>query len=912
MGGTAGSRRLIDPDAWRAWRYLGIAHLGGMALFLGLMGAFLWYVEHLERHERKQALYRDIEWAQQSLRLHWAEARDHLAAEGPVLVAAAGAGVIDQSSPRDFFARDPQALYMAFAVPSRRVQWASAAWGTSLPRDREGGVRFEDSAGYFAFNQALSSLRPQFSTPFVVPGNEVVIELHVPVLKDQAVLGVLVTGFSLMRSLQNGVPESIRSRYLMNIVDAGGNTLVSTSTRRLLDAKLSYGLPLEPPGHGIRLQAVALDEGRSLAQRLTLAGLIGASLAAIITLALLWRSARARLRLEAERDRLFMFSQDVLCVLETDGTVVRGNPAFEDYLGPPLPNARLFDRIHPDDRPAVDRAFSKPFERIPTLEFRVKQRNVWRWLSWSFSVDRGDDGRTRLYAAAHDITGRKQTEHALAAETAFRRAMEDSISTGMRVIDQDGRITYVNPAFCRMVGFDEEELVGTYPPYPYWAEEDFELNHRWIRQTVGGEAPDTGIQSRVRRKDGRLLDVRMYVSPLIDDHGEQAGWMTSVTDITEPNRIRAELAAAHERFTTVLDELGASVSVSPLASPVPSLAAVAAADPGRDQAAPGLGLLFANRQYRTLFGSTPLGHQALVAGKPAGDDWVEQEVYVARIERWFEVRARNIRWVDGQPVQLVVANDISAQHEAREAQDQQVEQLQQTSRLVTMGEMASSIAHELNQPLAAISNYTLGLASRLKRQRGESGLPPEVIETLDKTARQAQRAAAVIRRIREFVKRSEPERRRIAVQAVVADALGLAEIAAKRQQVSIHTRIDRHLPDLDADPILIEQVLINLLKNGVEAMRQQPRRELVLSVLARDGQIEFAVADLGPGLSAEMQGRLFEPFFTTKAEGMGIGLNICRSIVESHGGRLWVEPNQPSGCVFRFVLPAAAPSAVAA
>jgi C4-dicarboxylate-specific signal transduction histidine kinase len=337
----------------------------------------------------------------------------------------------------------------------------------------------------------------------------------------------------------------------------------------------------------------------------------------------------------------------------------------------------------------------------------------------------------------------------------------------------------------------------------------------------------------------------------------------------------------------VLDELGAAVSVAPLA-PKSSI----------DEP-----LLFANRQYRAVFGTSARGHRELLTGGPAGSDWVAREVYVPRAERWFEVRSRRIVWVDGDPVRLVVANDITAARHARELQEQQVEQLQQTSRLVTMGEMASSIAHELNQPLSAISNYASGLTARLKRNAGAPGVGPEVLDALDKTARQAQRAAAVIRRIRAFVKRSEPERRRVRVVSIVADALGLAKIAAKRNRVAIVTRIAPNLPDLMADPILIEQVLINLLKNGIDAMHHQPRRELTLTVAAVDGQIQFSVSDQGPGLRPDLEDRLFEPFYTTKPDGMGIGLNICRSIVESHGGRLWVEANVPSGCVFRFVLP---------
>ncbi len=905
---------------WRVWRFLGLAHLSGILVFLAVMGGFFWYVESVEKRERHDALLRDIEWAQQSLRLHLRESRDNLARSAPVWVAVPGTEVIDLTAPRDYLASDPHAIYMAFADPARTVHWAISAPGTALIRGRRPAARIEDSAGYFAFGGVVSTLQSQFSTPFVAADNEVVVELYTPVIKDQTLTGILITGIGLHRWLSNGVSEQIRRKYLINIVDAGGNTLVSTSSHQMLNTRLSYGLPLEPPGSGIRLQAVAFEAGRGLGEKLMLAGLLSMSLTSLLSLALLWRSGRDRMRLEAERDRLFVLSQDVLCVLTPDGTVIRGNPAFDEYFGSDIADTVLYDHIHPDEREAVKKALSKRFDRIGPLEFRVRQRNTWRWLSWSISVDRRDL-EPRLYAVAHDITRRKQTEHALAGETVFRRAMEDSISTGMRVIDQDSRITYVNRAFCRMTGFDESQLVGQVPPYLYWLPEDHDINLKHMRVTVDGEAPASGIQSRVRRKDGRILDVRMYVSPLIDDRGEQAGWMASMTDITEPNRIRAELAAAHERFNTVLDELGAAVSVASLVSPLPQadtagtpLSELVAnpllhplVEQGRRKGrpAPAATLLFANRQYRLLFGSGAAGHEQLLKGRQAADDWIEQEVHVPSIDRWFEVRTRQIRWVDGQPVQLLVATDITAQHHAREMQEQQQEQLQQTSRLVTMGEMASSIAHELNQPLAAISNYTLGLAARIKRSQAgnEDAESLEITEALDKTAKQAQRAAAVIRRIRDFVKRSAPERRRTSVDAILIDAVGLAEIAAKRQRVTITTRVEPDLPILSVDPILIEQVLINLMKNSIDAMKDSPPRGLVLSVARRGDQIEFSVADQGPGLSREMETRLFEPFYTTKSEGMGMGLNICRSIVESHSGRLWVEPNQPRGCIFRFVLP---------
>lgn len=182
--------------------------------------------------------------------------------------------------------------------------------------------------------------------------------------------------------------------------------------------------------------------------------------------------------------------------------------------------------------------------------------------------------------------------------------------------------------------------------------------------------------------------------------------------------------------------------------------------------------------------------------------------------------------------------------------------------------------------------------------------PEQINETLVKIARQAQRAASVIQRVREFVRRSTPEQREVTVNAILTEALGLAEIAAKRHGVNISIQVQPTMPTIFADSILIEQVLLNLLKNAIDAMREMSRPALTLSVASRDNFVEFAVADQGPGLPQDMRERVFEPFFTTKPEGMGMGLNICRSVIESHGGRLWVEANEPRGCVFRFTLPA--------
>ncbi len=511
---------------------------------------------------------------------------------------------------------------------------------------------------------------------------------------------------------------------------------------------------------------------------------------------------------------------------------------------------------------------------------------------------------------------RLQAQQALIAETSFRRAMEDSMPTGMRTLDMHGRITYVNPAFCHMTGWSEAELVGKTAPFPYWPEEDHATLMGRLKDELNDRITRGGFQIRVKRKDNVRFDARIYVSPLIDPNGQQKGWMTSITDITEPNRIREQLSASYERFTTVLEALDASVSVAPI---------------GTDE------LLFANRKYRLWFNDQPntLVSQAAKLGLPptlpndAGMDTVDalagmpfeaisdsetesSEVFVPALDKWLEVRTRYLTWVDGRLAQMVIATDITQRHHSQEQAAAQAARAQTASRLITMGEMASSVAHELNQPLTAIANYCNGMVSRIKAQQISE---EELLNALEKTAKQAQRAGLIIQRIRAFVKRSEPNRSLSDIASMVEEAVELANIELRRSHVRLMCHIEPTLPPLLVDPILIEQVLVNLLKNAAESIVQANRstedRRIELRVAAVEVEyknvVEFSICDTGNGISEDVMKRLYESFYTTKAEGLGIGLSLCRSIVESHQGRMKAENlyngADVSGCCFTFWIP---------
>ncbi len=954
-----GVKRPPSPTSeLRAFKWLALAHGLGIVTFFVLMITFFWYLRHIETEGQQQTMYRDIEWAQRTMRLRWRDLQDELSARAGEW-AAGGEAAADAPSDApgipDFLSRNPDVSYVAMVDARRQVRWVLGARGAGAPANRQPGTTMEDSAGFAAQKEARTQRRPTFSDPLIGDHRNVIVEMHVPVLSGERFEGTMIVAFSLERTLYTLLSREVLERYQLSIVDARGDPLVGTAARTPQSATLSYELPLDPPGHGLRLRAYGFAVQSTLIERTLLTAVAGLAIAGVVTLILLWRHARRRAAAEATRDGLFTLSLDLMALMRLDGSFVRVNPAFGQTLGPNARMERLLDLAHPDDRERIHAAMQplqtpgagaiaiefearfraagaaatgeKPLEKIEEktdekTDEKIEERaavpagssgapdapvavepasapGAWRWLHWSLRTDPDPDKRT-VYAVAHDTTRRKQAETALAAETAFRRAMDDSMLTGMRATDLEGRITFVNHAFCRILGFEATELVGQAAPYPYWPLIEQDEHTRHLNVILRGESPTGGFKMRAWRKDGSTIDVRMYVSPLIDGQGNQTGWMTSMTDITEPNRIREELAAAHERFTTVLDELDASVSVMPIPDP----AAHAGPDEGPDDAA--ADLLFANRHYRRTFGDSPRAHQTLVARMAPAAEWAFAEVFHPEVGRWFEVRSRHIRWVDGSLVQMLVSTDVTRRREAEDQHREQAEKLQQTSRLVTMGEMASSLAHELNQPLTAIANYCNGLSARVRMQLAQGARldPQEMLGALGKTAAQAERAGKVISRIRQFVKRSEPERRTCAVEALVAEAVGLAEIDAQRQSIEIRVNLAPALPPVQADPILIEQVLLNLMKNGIDAMRRCPRRELDVTVGFNGQQFEFAVADTGHGLAPEIVDKLFEPFFTTKSEGMGMGLNICRSIIESHQGRLWVDTNPGGGCVFRFTLPA--------
>ena len=391
-----------------------------------------------------------------------------------------------------------------------------------------------------------------------------------------------------------------------------------------------------------------------------------------------------------------------------------------------------------------------------------------------------------LVLLAKDSRRRQRAERDLADALAFRKAMEDSLVTGLRARDLQGNITYVNPAFCQMVGLPAEELLGRSAPLPYWPPEFAEEYRRRQEIRFAGKAPPReGLESVFMRGDGSRFPVLIMEAPLINAQGLHTGWMSAVLDISEQRRVEELSRASQER-------------------------------------------------------------------------------------------------------------------------------LQATARLATVGEMASLLSHELNQPLAAISSYANGSMNLL---RSDGHLPygddGAMLQTaMQRIAEQAERAGRVIKSVHDFVRRRDQARESVPPQALLDAIEPLVRLQARKLGVQVHTRVEPGLRQVRCDRTMVEQVLLNLARNGMQAMDYPGRhsRDLVIEVRrgpdgGSDAWVTFSVIDQGMGISEEVARQLFTPFFTTKAEGMGLGLSLCRTVVEQHGGALRYEPHLPQGTAFIFTLP---------
>ncbi|MEY5028562.1 MAG: hypothetical protein RLZ63_877 [Pseudomonadota bacterium] len=367
-----------------------------------------------------------------------------------------------------------------------------------------------------------------------------------------------------------------------------------------------------------------------------------------------------------------------------------------------------------------------------------------------------------LYALSRDIRKRRQVELQLRSQVALRTAMENSVSIGLRAWDTEGRILYVNRAFCTMVGYEPEALIGQSAPLPYWpagqTDELQAIHAGLMRQGT----QDMGVEVQFQHRDGHLIDTLIHEAPLTDAHGQQIGWMSSVLDISERKRT--------ERVTR-----------------------------------------------------------------------------------------------------------------------SQQEKLEALGRLVAVGEVASTLAHELNQPLGALSSFANGLLNRIRNRRIDL---PEIEQVVSRMERLSDKAGRVIHRVNAFARRREMARERLAIAPFLQRLFKPYERMNQIQWTA-------HWPDshlmVDADPGLLEHAFRNVLSNAVEWAMTQTRPRVHIDSVVLDQEVAIRIADSGPGVGDEHREQIFQAFYSAKEGGMGMGLAICRSVIEAHHGRLEVDRDPQLG-----------------
>lgn len=380
----------------------------------------------------------------------------------------------------------------------------------------------------------------------------------------------------------------------------------------------------------------------------------------------------------------------------------------------------------------------------------------------------------------------RRAEGEARTEAAWRRAVEDSLTVGLRGRDLEGRVTHVNRAFCDLVGYSAEELLGSLPPMPYWLPDDMEDSLRRHRRNMAGGAPREGYEARWLRSDGRIIEVMIFEAPLVDAGGRQIGWMGSIVD-------------------------------------------------------------------------------------------------------------------------------ISARKLAEERERRQTEALAHQARLSTLGEVASALAHQLNQPLAAITGYNAGALRILER----TGPPDDmVMEALRRLGEQATEAGRIVQRIRAFLTRRAPQPEVCTMADIVARVLAL--LKRDLRTLRIEQALPADLPPVHADAVLIEQVLINLIRNAADELQARPQPAprphiRISAILVGQRFVRVDVDDNGPGLQGRGIEQLTTAFYSTKPDGMGMGLAICRSVIEAHHGGMEAGTSALGGARLSFTLPLAetpaAPSA---
>ncbi|HYG30492.1 MAG TPA: PAS domain S-box protein [Allosphingosinicella sp.] len=484
--------------------------------------------------------------------------------------------------------------------------------------------------------------------------------------------------------------------------------------------------------------------------------------------------------------------------------------------------------------------------------------------------------------------------------------------TAIGKLAPDGRFLLVNQPFCELTGYDRDSLTaGAFQQITH--PDDLEADLEAVQALLAGEAERYSRDKRYVRRNGRVIWVRVTVSLVRDADGEPDFFIKVVQNIDAYKIAEQVLAAREAQLRTIVE----TVPVGLLIAELPS------------------GRVVGGNSYLEQLLRHPVLHSREIAEY---DRWVSYhadgrqvaatEYPLARmaLEReenpsleanyrrgdgtfaWIRMEGRPVRDSTGEICGGVVAVvDIDEERKARDRAAEQLEslrnQLIHTSRVSAMGTMASTIAHEINQPLVAVASCLRGTINRLRK--GGAPAIDEALRWLERGEQITLQTGETIQRLRTMLAHGEAKRETVPLARLIEDANAIALVGPAAKAISYRQDVDPSIK-VDADAVQIQQVLINLVRNAVEAMAESPDRRLSVTATRDAHSVEICVRDSGPGIAEEMRASLFEPFQSSKPGGMGVGLSICRTIVEAHQGRIWVADGEEAGGAFCFTLPVAA------
>lgn len=635
------------------------------------------------------------------------------------------------------------------------------------------------------------------------------------------------------------------------------------------------------------------------------------------------KEAEAALRESEQRYRkLVAMAPDSIVVLDLKGRVKSVNANSIPICG--YPEEELVGKsiselgmLRLRDIPRYLKAFASLIvgKPLPPQEVVCRHKDgSLRTVECRFGLVKQNNRPIAVQIISRDITERKEAEEALRAARDRAQQYLDIARVMFIALDADGNISLVNRRSCELLGCPEEDLVGR-----NWFEiclpERIRSQVQGVyRRLMAGEIEAAEYhENPVVRRDGteRLIAWRNTV--LRDNQGTIVGTLSSGEDITERKKAHDDLRVSEARLRLLVEQSPVGIVLYRLDGTV----------------------RYANPAARRIHHLTDEAYQYLLANYNILDDTqLDAKGLSPYIKRAFQGEATSLPvvrydpnesavtrslgneaiWLDSSiyPVKneegrvqevVLMHNDITERKLAEDQLQQLEADLAHIGRVHMVGEMAASLAHEINQPLYAIGNYVRGVNRRVSRGTIDFD---QLTDVMERVSQEVDRAAGIISHLREFVSKGQPRRSTVDIKTLIDDVMKLLEADIRRNHITVHRQLDDDIPVVSADPVQIQQVVVNLVRNAMDAMAEAPEGRRVLTVAAgftEDETVEIAISDNGKGLSPDIADDVFNAFFTTKDDGLGIGLAISRTIIEAHGGRLRTIPNRPQGTTFTFTIP---------